>query len=320
MLDAPASTNALAEELRAATSRLRTAIDSAGMSVAPVGQQVSCELSTIEHLADQIAVVVSSDPMHARVLVVDDTEVNRTVLVSQLQRCGVDSATAANGAEALDQLESDSFDLVLMDWHMPEVDGLEALVLHRTRCIQADIEPTPVIMVTADASDESRQRCLDAGATDFLAKPVSLSTLRASIVGVLGEHMLAPDPSARPAAPPTAGLVDRQVIDQMVDDLGGADPVQRVIDAFVADSDERLNAVSAGQAGGDTAEARRASHTLKSTAALLGARDLSAASKRLEVIFDVDERPDDAALAEFTKLFHATLDDLRAIRDGLTDA
>ena len=67
MLDAPASTNALAEELRAATSRLRTAIDSAGTATAPVDQQVSSELSTIEHLADQIAIV------HIRLLFENDT-------------------------------------------------------------------------------------------------------------------------------------------------------------------------------------------------------------------------------------------------------
>lgn len=319
MLDAPTSTTELANELRAATSRLRSALDQTPTTVAPFGSQVSCELSTIDGIADQIDVAVSPEPVAIRILVVDDTEVNRTVLVSQLSRFGIDAATCVNGAEALEQLEAASYDLVLMDWHMPEVDGLEALVLHRTRCLQNDIAPTPIVMVTADASDESRRRCLDAGATDFLAKPVSLATLRSALVGVLGEHNLPPDPSAPPVAPQRPGLVDQQIIDQMVDDLGGAEPVRLVIDAFVSDADERLGAVTAGQAGGDTAEARRASHTLKSTSALLGARELSAAAKQFEVTFDADERPDDAALADFTKLFAATVDALRSVGDALAE-
>lgn len=314
MLDAPASTTELVNELRAATSRLRSALDHPAV---PVTGQLTSELATIEHIADQIDVAVTSKPIAARVLVVDDTDVNRTVLVSQLQRFGVDATTCNNGAEALTALESSSFDLVLMDWHMPEVDGLEALVLHRTRCLQSGIEPTPVIMVTADASDESRRRCLDAGAADFLAKPVSLRTLRTSIAGVLGEANLPPDPNAPSIPVAGPGLVDRQVIEQMVDDLGGPDPVERVIDAFVADADERLAAVRAGYVAGTTAEARRASHTLKSTAALLGARDLSAAAKRLEQTFDDDRLPTADELAQFANLFRETLDELRSIRGEL---
>lgn len=269
-------------------------------------------------LADKFA--VDAEPMTVRALVVDDTEVNRTVLVSQLQRFGVEATTCTNGAEALEQLDSSSFDIVLMDWHMPELDGLQALVLHQSRCFDSDTAPTPIVMVTADASDESRQRCINAGATDFLAKPVSLSMLRASVASVVGEDKLAPDPSAPRTSAPASGLVDRQVIEQMVDDLGGADPVRMVIDAFIADADERRAAVTEARSVGTTAEARRASHTLKSTSALLGARGLSAAAKNLEATFDRDELPTAQALDDFTKLFDATLAELRSVRDGLTSA
>ena len=269
-------------------------------------------------LADGSA--VDAEPMTVRALVVDDTEVNRTVLVSQLQRFGVEATTCTNGVEALEQLESSSFDIVLMDWHMPELDGLQALVLHHSRCFESDIAPTPIVMVTADASDESRQRCLNAGATDFLAKPVSLSMLRTSVAAVVGEDKLAPDPSAPRTSAPAPGLVDRHVIEQMVDDLGGADPVRMVIDAFIADADERLAAVTEARTASTTAEARRASHTLKSTSALLGAHGLSAAAKNLEATFDRDELPTAQALDGFTKLFDATLAELRSVRDGLASA
>lgn len=255
--------------------------------------------------------------MTVRALVVDDTEVNRTVLASQLQRFGVESVACTNGAEALEQLESSSFDVVLMDWHMPEVDGLEALVLHRSRCSARGIAPTPIVMVTADASAESRQRCIDAGAIDFLAKPVSLGTLRASLAGVIGENMLAPDPSAPRGDSVAPGLVDRQVIEQMIDDLGGPEPVRMVIDAFMTDADERHRAVTEVLAASDNAEARRACHTLKSTSALLGARGLATAAKHLEATFDHDETPPTQALNDFSKLFDATLAELRSVRSAL---
>lgn len=266
-----------------------------------------------------------TEPNGVRALVVDDTVVNRTVLVSQLQRFGIEATTCANGAEALaalDQAQLDEmpFDVVLMDWHMPELDGLEALVLHRTRAFEHDLEPTPIIMVTADASDESRQRCLDAGAIDFLAKPVNLATLRGSVAAVLGDHRLLPDPTTPSATTTSARLVNRSVIDQLVDDLGGTDSVSQVIEAFVTDADQRLAAVTDGQAGGDLAEARRASHTLKSTAALLGASELSAAAKRFEQQFDAGERPTKDELASFEALFQATLTDLNTIRDSFSDA
>ncbi len=261
-----------------------------------------------------------SDKTAIRALVVDDTIVNRTVLVSQLQRFGIEAATCTNGAEALEALHAAlddpaPFDLVLMDWHMPEVDGLEALVRHRTYAFELGIEPTPIVMVTADASDDARQRCLEAGAADFLAKPVSLATLRSSLVDVLGEPRMGPDPAAEAtAAKADVSLVNRQVIDQMIEDLGGTDAVALVIDAFITDADERLEAVTAGQAGGATTEAQRASHTLKSTAALLGANELSSAARRFESQFDLNERPSDDELAAFTSLFRSTLVELRAMR------
>ena len=84
MLDAPASTNELANELRAATSRLRSALDHTA-TAAPVSNQLTHELSAINDIADQIDVAMSTEPVHVRILVVDDTEVNRTVLTAQLQ-------------------------------------------------------------------------------------------------------------------------------------------------------------------------------------------------------------------------------------------
>ncbi|KAG1648128.1 putative histidine kinase 1 [Nymphon striatum] len=219
-------------------------------------------------------------------LIADDTEVNRVVALTQLERLGHTGVMVNDGQQALDRLLTDTFDAVLMDWHMPELDGLQAARAYYAHCAELAIEPIPIIMMTANVSDSARETCAEAGTVDFLPKPVSLDALRACL-----EQWLPRSPGAEPAASSVPSqFVDRAVIDQMSDDLGGADALVPVIEAFIADSDERRAAVQPGP-GHDRAEARRASHTLKSTAALLGADPLAKLSKELETTFDGDHTP-----------------------------
>jgi len=102
-----------------------------------------------------------------RILVVDDNVVNQKVALRQLQKLGVHADAVGNGLEAIDALDRIAYDLVLMDCQMPEMDGYEATRLLRTRGIL-----TPVIALTAGASDGDRDSCLRAGMNDFLPKPV----------------------------------------------------------------------------------------------------------------------------------------------------
>ena len=110
----------------------------------------------------------------ARVLVVDDHPVNRTLIGKILQRVGAQSVPAGNGREALEALEQGvAVDLVLMDLRMPEMDGIEA-----SRRIRADARwaHLPIIAVTASATTHERTRCLDAGMNDVLVKPIQQAT------------------------------------------------------------------------------------------------------------------------------------------------
>ena len=102
-----------------------------------------------------------------RILVVDDNVVNQKVALRQLQKLGVQADAVGNGLEAIDALDRIAYDLVLMDCQMPEMDGYEATRLLRTRGTL-----TPVIALTASASDSDRDACLRAGMNDFLPKPV----------------------------------------------------------------------------------------------------------------------------------------------------
>ncbi len=122
-----------------------------------------------------------------RVLVVDDNETNREVLVRRLEPQGYVVTTAVNGRDALDRLAAESFDVVLLDIMMPEVNGYQ--VLERLRA-DSGAPPVRVIMLTALDEVESVVRCLDLGADDYLTKPINTTLLRARMESSLARKRL----------------------------------------------------------------------------------------------------------------------------------
>jgi sigma-B regulation protein RsbU (phosphoserine phosphatase) len=127
-------------------------------------------------------------PLHGSVLVVDDNPGNRDVLSRRLERHGLRVETAANGVEALEILRSLTFDLVLLDLHMPVMDG-HATLLEIKR--DPGLRHIPVIMVSALAEIEEVIRCIDAGAEDYLPKPFNPVLLRARLAVCLEKKALA---------------------------------------------------------------------------------------------------------------------------------
>lgn len=117
-----------------------------------------------------------------KVLVVDDNAVNRQVARLFLDYLGAHITDAANGQEALDAMEGQAFDLVLLDMHMPVMDGAEAL--SRLRKADAPWSAVPVIALTADAMVGDRERCLSLGADGYVPKPIDLAELRSEITRV----------------------------------------------------------------------------------------------------------------------------------------
>ncbi len=113
-----------------------------------------------------------------RVLLAEDDTTSRLVLARQLDRLGVAATAVGDGAEAVEAVRRDRFDAVLMDHHLPGVDGLEA-----TRLIRRlpGREGLPVIAMTAGGLAEDRQQCLDAGMDDHLTKPVEMARLRQTL-------------------------------------------------------------------------------------------------------------------------------------------
>ena len=124
----------------------------------------------------------------AHVLIVDDLEVNRDLLARRVQRLGHTIAFAASGREALVRLRATSFDLVLLDITMPDMDGYEALAQIKS---DPSLAPIPVVMVTALDGVDSVVRCLELGAEDYITKPFNPVVLRARIESSLNKKRVA---------------------------------------------------------------------------------------------------------------------------------
>ena len=127
--------------------------------------------------AESGSVAAAQLPRRA-VLVVEDNHVNQTVARQFLERLGQAVTVAGNGQEAVDHVESRRFDLVLMDMQMPVMDGIEATLRIRALPNGASV---PIVAMTANASDDDRTRCREAGMNGFDPKPISMARLSALI-------------------------------------------------------------------------------------------------------------------------------------------
>ncbi len=211
-----------------------------------------------------------------RVLVVEDTPVNQELARHQLTRLGMDAHVVSAAEEALDLLDREGFDVVLMDHQLPGMNGREA-----TRAIRASGSTIPIIGITASSTAADEQACLDAGMDAFLAKPAGLADLRGALAAVLGA---APDWSSEaqavevPAALAERDAIDESVLDDLSAELGDREIVMSLVETFLDALGERRADIS----GADAAVAARQAHTLKSSARLLGANALADACEAAE--------------------------------------
>jgi CheY-like chemotaxis protein len=129
--------------------------------------------------------------LRGKVLLAEDNLDNQSLIVHFLERLGIDVTVVENGAQAVESVLQEQFDLVLMDMQMPEMDGPTATeLLRQTGC------NIPIVALTANAGSEERQRCTDAGCTDFLSKPID----RQHFYSVLSEHLRQEDEAIDDAA------------------------------------------------------------------------------------------------------------------------
>ncbi len=134
------------------------------------------DVASEPHLADLVAPDRAATAS-ATVMVVEDNPINQLLVQRQLERLGYAAVVYDNGQAALDAFPGSSFDVVLMDWQLPGIDGLETTRRIRSFERAHEKEPVPIVAMTASALPGDRNRCLDAGMDDFIAKPVSMVTL-----------------------------------------------------------------------------------------------------------------------------------------------
>jgi CheY-like chemotaxis protein len=130
----------------------------------------------------------STVPPETKILVAEDNPVNQLVIEAVLNNLGLEPEIVTNGIEALKRIKSTHIDLVLMDCHMPEMDGFETT--RKIRSLSGEVKDVPIIALSASALDADRNACMDAGMDDFLSKPVQPDTLEKMISKYVVEQSL----------------------------------------------------------------------------------------------------------------------------------
>ncbi|HEB77137.1 MAG TPA: response regulator, partial [Methylothermaceae bacterium] len=209
-----------------------------------------------------------------RVLVAEDNPVNAKLIGALLGKLGLKAEIVENGRLVLETLQRESFDLVLMDCQMPEMDGYEATRRLRERGLRL-----PVIALTAHAGEGEREKCLAAGMDDYLSKPLRRPQLEAA----LARHLdTASNPAAEPAPQPETDspLWDRDASLAQLD--GDTELLADMIALFLDDAPARLKALEAAGERQDCAGIAEAAHALKGMAGHFHADTLREQAAALE--------------------------------------
>ena len=206
-----------------------------------------------------------------RILVAEDNPVNQKVALALLERMGYRAEAVANGHEAILVLEMAEYDLVLMDMQMPVMDGIEATRKIRER---AEWSHLPIIAMTAHAITEHREECIAAGMNDYLAKPVDPLELAGTIRKWLSVDVGMPEsaPAAHETQTPEATFFDGSDLFALVE--GDEELFREVLSEFIESTTGLVAELQAAAAGGDFAAAKRLAHSLKGSAATVGASEL----------------------------------------------
>jgi len=219
----------------------------------------------------------------AHVLLVEDNDINQQVACQILETAGIRVSIAGDGLAAVDAVESGKFDGVLMDIHMPGIDGYEAT--RRIRRLPG-MAQLPIIAMTANAMLGDRERCLQAGMSDHVAKPVDPDEMFATMARWITPSQPGPVPSEAvlPAAAVSLPYLPGIRVEEALRRLGGdAGVYLSLLDKFRRRNAGVLAELRLAMIGGDRSGAERVAHTLKSSAGTLGAVSLQGKAGELEM-------------------------------------
>ncbi|KUJ85701.1 hypothetical protein AVO45_01560 [Ruegeria marisrubri] len=249
---------------------------------------------------------ITSRPL--KILLAEDGLVNQKVAIDLLSRRGHTVEVAENGQEAVDATAHRDYDIVLMDMHMPIMDGVTATEAIRARERAQGGRRIPIVACTASVTPADRQRCAKAGMDDFVGKPFRAEELLRVVEEVVSRNAPlppestaeAPEPARSPSepsrAPPEAAGAPEEKAPETAEDAA-ADPVnwrealdrlgdegllREMAEMFLAELPKMVDAIETARQSGDAQELRRAAHTLKGSANVVGAFPAAQAALRLE--------------------------------------
>jgi signal transduction histidine kinase/DNA-binding response OmpR family regulator len=241
----------------------------------------------VQPTLQSISPVIGGKQLH--VLVAEDNEVNQTVATMMLEQLDMRVTIANNGLEAVELFKQEQFDIVLMDYHMPVMDGLMATKMIR------DIEKSsekplhiPIIAVTANIEKGVISECASVGMDDYLSKPFSESQLKLTIEkwstssDISDENIVKETQQSLPT--PELNVLNPQALDALrkLQRPGQPDVVEKFFNMFLKSSEKLMLALKTGVANKDYQAVSVAAHTLKSSSANLGAMEFSDACQKLE--------------------------------------
>ena len=245
-------------------------------------------------------------PMITRqVLVVDDNAINRSVAGGILEKLGHHVFFASSGQEAVTLALRDSFDLILMDIQMPEMNGFAATA--RIRAEEAAIpRHTPIMAMTAHAGPNDRAECLAAGMDEYVSKPISQAKLRSAIETVLGEKSA---PNFRPAAPAESEAFSGDYLLHQFE--GDYQMFARVVGTFKENTPGLISLLQRTLEARDYAAGARVAHTLAGSLANIGASHAAGLARQIETLTEKE------VLAETETCFASLTNEIDRILSGL---
>ncbi|OED41364.1 hypothetical protein ACH42_14265 [Endozoicomonas sp. (ex Bugula neritina AB1)] len=253
--------------------------------------------------------------LSGRVLLAEDNEINRQVARELLQAMGVNVVMVTNGREAVELLEKESFDLVFMDIQMPEMDGYQA-----TRAIRQELgnDKQVIVAMTAHAMKGDRERCLEVGMNDHIAKPLDPEELKDMVSRWLSTPAESKKKAAIPKALPASENVQTELSLPGIDYQAGLSRVmnnqalyEKLLCGFYQDQSGDFLKLEKSFSQGDWQEARLIVHSIKGASGSLGADSLHLAASQLEhALRSQNQLPDQTIIDDFMRAFDEVMNGL----------
>lgn len=255
-----------------------------------------------------------------RVLVADDSEVNREVADAALRRFGIAARFVEDGLQAIAAVERETFDLVLMDGSMPGLDGFEAARAIRAREVETGRGRLPIVALTAHVVGTAADAWREAGMDDVVHKPFTLARLGSILAAFApGQGGSMHPQSASGPAPGAEDCLDASVLQDLIAMTNGSiETARRIAELYRVKSLEEADRLAEATRAGDIDRIAACAHALKSMSANLGAKRLAAMAAEMErAAREDDTEPEAAALETVAVLLHRTH---RDIEDALASA